>query len=70
MVSLDNGSANEFYEDEVKIIVLDILKKYVKMHPNYFRCRDIINVILKAKKLARYQRRLRARLRTSFRAIA
>ena len=51
MIKLDNGSIEEFYKDEAKMMVLDILKEWVKAHPNELRHKDIINSILEANKL-------------------
>ena len=53
MINLNNGSVEEFYKDEAKMMVLDILKEYVKAHPNEVRRLDIINSILEANKLDR-----------------
>ena len=47
MINLNNGSVEEFYKDEAKMMVLDILKEYVKAHPNEVRRLDIIQNAVK-----------------------
>ena len=63
MINLDNGSVEEFYKDEAKMMVLDILEEYVKAHPNELRRRDIINGILKANKLDKTSAEIKSKVK-------
>lgn len=63
MMNLDNGSVEEFYKDEAKMMVLDILEEYVKAHPNELRRRDIINGILKANKLDKTSAEIKSKVK-------
>ena len=53
IINLNNGSVEEFYKDETKMMVLDILKEYVKAHSNEVWWLDIINSVLEVNKLDR-----------------
>ena len=63
MINLDNGSVEEFYKDEAKMMVLDILEEYVKAHPNELRRRDIISCILKANKLDKTSAEIKSKVK-------
>ena len=63
MINLDNGSVDELYKGEAKMIVMDILKEYVKAHPNELRRQDIINGILKANKLDKTSAEIKSKVK-------
>ncbi len=47
---LEDGMEKEFFEDEAKEIVLDVLQQYIQEHPNEIRRTDILSSIITANK--------------------
>lgn len=47
---LEDGTEKEFFKDEAKEIVLDVLQHYIQEHPNEMRRSDILSSIITANK--------------------
>lgn len=64
MINLENGAVQEFYADEAKMMILDILEEYLKKHPNELRRADVIGSILAANKTEQTSAGLKKRVKT------